>query len=596
MGSEWRASGSATERLVTAGPLHLAPCPPDLVLRLPAYQLRADGPDVFCNFVVPTPPGGVRYVRGLQFRSGNRAVHHANIRVDATPASRSLDAGDPAPGYEGVIARTADFPDGHFLGWTPGQIAPALSDELSWRLDPGADVVVQLHLRPTGKPEEIAPVIGLYFGDRPPSRRPTALRLGRQDLEIQPGVPGQVVRDSFVVPVDVEVHAVQPHAHYRARALDAWATLPDGSRRALIRIADWDVNWQDRYSYAAPFWLPAGTRLTLEYVFDNTAANPRNPDRPPIRARWGWRSNDEMADLWLQVMTRSESDRARLAREPNHVHLRNDAAGIYLALGQPAKALTHFQAVTQLQRDAAPAWFNEGVALEAMGRRADARSRYRDALTRDAGYSPAHNNLGTLLLRDGMVPEARTPRPRRASRKRRGGSPSGCSLRRFLTTPPRLMLWQAPSRHSAVSMRPSDWPAPPKPRRLPMLPRCARRFACVWRSIARARRSPFRDDPSLPAPQALPAPLSQLEAELRCQLHHPRLERIRQVLPRIPERRRIHLRVVGAVVLVVGGVEDLGDAGNFIPPGSLMSFDTRRSMRCSGKPLRALRGTTSPIK
>ncbi len=401
--------------------------PPDLVLRLPAYQLRADGPDVFRNFVVPTPPGGVRYVRGLQFRAGNRAVHHANIRVDATPASRSLDAGDPAPGYEGVIARTADFPDGHFLGWTPGQIAPALSDELSWRLEPGADVVVQLHLRPTGKPEEIAPVIGLYFGDRPPSRRPTALRLGRQDLDIQPDVPGQVVRDSFVVPVDVEVHAVQPHAHYRARALDAWATLPDGSRRALIRIADWDMNWQDRYSYAAPFWLPAGTRLTLEYVFDNTAANPRNPDRPPIRARWGWRSNDEMADLWIQVMTRSEADRARLsrdagikmlredavgsevllAREPNHVNLRNDAAGIYLALGQPAKALTHFQAVTQLQRDAAPAWFNEGVALEAMGRRADARSRYRDALTRDAGYSPAHNNLGTLLLREGMVDEAR---------------------------------------------------------------------------------------------------------------------------------------------------------------------------------------------
>ena len=401
--------------------------PPDLVLTLPPYQLPAGGPDLFRNFVVPTALDGAHFVRGLQFRAGNRAVHHANIRVDATHASRLLDAADPEPGYEGVIARSADFPDGHFLGWTPGQIAPTLSDDLSWQLAADTDVVVQLHLKPTGKVEVIAPVIGLYFGDRPPTRRPTALRLGRQDLDILPAVPGQVVRDSFIVPVDVEVHAVQPHAHYRAQSVAAWATLPDGSRRALLRIADWDVNWQDRYSYTVPFWLPAGTRVMLEYVFDNTAANPRNPDRPPTRARWGWRSSDEMADLWIQVMTRSDADRARLvrdveakmlrddavgsevllAREPDHVNLRNDVAGIYLALGQPARALPHFRAVTQLRPHSAAAWFNEGVALEAMGRLEEARSRYRDAVTRDAGYSPAHNNLGTLWLREGKVDEAR---------------------------------------------------------------------------------------------------------------------------------------------------------------------------------------------
>jgi len=91
--------------------------------------------------------------------------------------------------------------------------------------------------------------------------------------------------------------------------MDAWATLPGGERRSLIRIPDWDMNWQDRYLYAKPFWLPAGTRLSLD-VFDNSETNRRNPDRPPARATWGWRSSDEMADLWIPGPQRHD----RLAR------------------------------------------------------------------------------------------------------------------------------------------------------------------------------------------------------------------------------------------------------------------------------------------
>ena len=401
--------------------------PPDLVVRLPAYTLRADGQDVFRIFSVPVPLTSARFVKGMHFRPGNRAVHHANIRVDASSASRGLDEADPLPGYEGMIARSADFPDGHFLGWTPGQVAPVLSGALAWRLEGGADLVVQLHLRPSGKVEQIAPVIGLYFGDEPAVTTPTAIRLGRQDLDVPAGATRYLVSDSFVLPVDVEVRAAQPHAHYRATAMAAWATLPGGERRSLIRITDWDMNWQDRYLYAEPFWLPAGTRLSLEYLFDNSDANPRNPDRPPVRATWGWRSSDEMADLWIQVLTRTDADRARLRqasgikmqtedavgsevllqREPNHVNLRNDAAALYLAIGQPDKALAHFAAVTALRPESASAWFNEGVALEALGRREEARSRYAQALARDATYSAAHNNLAAVLLKEGRVADAR---------------------------------------------------------------------------------------------------------------------------------------------------------------------------------------------
>jgi tetratricopeptide (TPR) repeat protein len=428
----WARSGAALDvpadlPMGATTDVELAVPPPDAIVQLPAYRLRADGADVFRNFVVPVPGDRTRFVRGVVFRPHGRAVHHANIRVDPTRASRQLDDADPEAGYEGLILRSADFPDGHFLGWTPGQIAPVVDDDLAWALQEGSDLVVQLHLRPTGRVEEVAPTIGVYFTDRPPARRPVMLRLGRQTLAIPAGAASYRVEDSFVLPVDVALRVVQPHAHFRAREVDAWAALPDGSRQPLLRIADWDARWQDRYRYRAPVGLPAGTRIVAAYVFDNSAANPRNPVQPPALAEWGWRTSDEMGDVWFQMLSASDGDRARLnhearrkmlnedalgcevllRREPDHVPLRNDAGSIYMALDRPAEALRHFEAVTRLRPGVASAWFNEGVALEALGRTEAAASRYADALKRQPDYSAALNNLGALWLRAGRIDIAR---------------------------------------------------------------------------------------------------------------------------------------------------------------------------------------------
>src|SRR5204863_9453162 len=145
------------------------------------------------------------------------------------------------------------------------------------RLDAGNDLVVQLHFRPTGRTERIQPSIGLYLTTVPPTRLPAILRLGRQDLDIPPGAGRYRVSDSYVLPVDAEVQAIQPHAHYRAREVRGIATLPDGTTRWLIFIKDWDFRWQHVYRYVAPFMLPRGTTLSVRYTFDNSADNPRNP-------------------------------------------------------------------------------------------------------------------------------------------------------------------------------------------------------------------------------------------------------------------------------------------------------------------------------
>jgi tetratricopeptide (TPR) repeat protein len=396
---------------------------PDMVLTLAPYMLRADGPDVFRNFVVTVPGSGTLWVRGVEFRPRSRGVHHANIRVDPTTASRQLDAADPDGGYEGLILRSADFPSGHFLGWTPGQSPPLAPPELAWPLRAGTDLVVQLHMRPIGRQEHIEPIIGLYLSRTPGTKRPSIVRLGKQNLDIPAGASNYTVTDDFVLPVDAQVLAIQPHAHYRAHDVRVWAESLDGTRRPLLHIARWDFAWQDQYRYASPFWLTAGTRIVMEYHFDNSEQNPHNPDHPSQRVGWGWRSADEMADVWVQIMARSDVDGEAFDREsrrkmlsedaigsellasryPGQASVRNDAALIYLSLGRPADALRHFSAVTELEPASAVAWYNEGTVLELLRRPQDAAERYRRAIELNPRYSAAHNNLGNLLIAGGQA-------------------------------------------------------------------------------------------------------------------------------------------------------------------------------------------------
>jgi tetratricopeptide (TPR) repeat protein len=392
---------------------------PDLVVRPPAYTLTSEGTDVFRIFVIALPVSQRRFVRGLEFRPGNRVVHHANIRIDRTSASRRFDDEDPAPGYDGLIARSAGYPDGHFLGWTPGQAAPLLPKGLAWTLQPGSDLVVELHMQPSGKAEIVQPAIGLFFGDDPPERTPAMLRLGRQALDIPPGESRYTSTDSFVLPVDAEVQAVQPHAHYLAREVRGTARLPDGTVRSLISIKDWDFRWQQVYRYAEPLRLPRGTTLSMEFVYDNSAANLRNPSRPPKRVGWGQRSADEMGDLWIQVLTRDARDLAmlnaqfrpkalsedvvgyesRIKAEPASAALHDDAALLYLDLGRPAEAVRHFEVAASMKPDSPAAHFNLGTALTVSGRIDDAIARYRKALALRPDYAVAHNNLGAIFFR-----------------------------------------------------------------------------------------------------------------------------------------------------------------------------------------------------
>lgn len=427
----WAASGASEGPAPAAAPRLTAGWqlgPPDLVVTLPdPFMLPADGADLFRIFVLPLPVEIRRFVRGLEFHPGDAAVvHHVNIRLDRTPASRARDREDPAPGYDGLLTRTAVFPDGHFLGWTPGQTAPLLPDGLAWALEPGTDLVLQAHMQPNGRPAAVQPAVGLYFTEVAPTHRLSMLRLGRQDLDIPPGEAAYTVSDRFTLPVGVDLHALQPHAHYRAREIVGDATLPDGRLVPLIHIRDWNFRWQHLYRFAAPPFLPAGTTVSMRYTYDNSAANPRNPSQPPVRAPWGQRSFEEMGDLWLQVEARSADDLAALnrafrpkavredlvgyesliRRAPDDVGLHDDAAVLYLELGDFAAAAAHWREGVRLQPTVPSAHFNLASTLALAGDRAAARVSLERALQLDDRYARAHTGLGRLLLVDGEAAAA----------------------------------------------------------------------------------------------------------------------------------------------------------------------------------------------
>ena len=207
---------------------------PDAIVKAEKpYQLPAGGNDQYWNFIFRDPVKHTRWLKGMEVRPGDKhVVHHANVLVDRMESARAQES-SPGAGFGGMeikIESEAFDPDSHFLFWKPGTIPYTEPEGMALRLDPGTDLVLNIHLQPSGKAELVQPSLGLYFTDQPATRFPMLLQLENdQKLDIPPGEKNFVVTDEFTMPVDVELLAIYPHAHYLGKDLEAFATFPDGT-------------------------------------------------------------------------------------------------------------------------------------------------------------------------------------------------------------------------------------------------------------------------------------------------------------------------------------------------------------------------------
>ncbi len=434
---------------------------PDVVVTLERpFHVGARTDDVYRNVVFRAPLTTDAFVRAVEFKTNGAPIHHAVIRVDSTSVSRRLDGQDGQPGFDGMSFDGVQDPPGQFIGWAPGRGPIVSPDNMAWKLAKGTDLVVELHLAPSGRAADIQPSIGLFLTSTPPTRTAVVGKLTSKTIDIPAGERAYVVTDTFELPVDADLMSVYPHAHYLATDMQASAILPDGSTRQLIHIKRWSFHWQQDYRYATPLPLPRGTKLTMRYTYDNSPANTANPRRPPVRVQIGSRSVDEMAELTVQLLPKMPSDTALLARafelqqqratvamaemraknEPSNARYQAFLGAGYVEAGRFADAIAPLQTAVRLDPSLASAHgdlgsallgvnrvseavaeltratelspkdevlaFNLGNALDRANRVAESEAAFRRALALNPDYPDAHINLGASLLARGQRAEA----------------------------------------------------------------------------------------------------------------------------------------------------------------------------------------------
>ncbi|MBL8826625.1 MAG: cytochrome c, partial [Planctomycetaceae bacterium] len=208
---------------------------PDLVLQLPEpIDVPATGRDLYINVILPLKVPTGKYLKAIEFHPGNRrVVHHAVLFNDATGKSRELDAADPKMGFERVTP-PGKFLPGTMAIWTPGRNPLPLPAGLSMPWPEGSDLVLNLHLHPSGKPEQEQSTVGVFFTDEAPQRSMIDLTLIDTKIDIPPGEKAFVTTDSITLPFDMDAQMIFPHMHLIGKQMRVSAKLPDGAVKILL--------------------------------------------------------------------------------------------------------------------------------------------------------------------------------------------------------------------------------------------------------------------------------------------------------------------------------------------------------------------------
>ena len=297
---------------------------PDLILEAPADTVvNATGRDLFRVQVFPTNLPEDKYIVAIEVKPGNpRVVHHTLQLIDTSGRARKMQDEaakgkqpefDSGPGYK-VNMGWGFLPDrtGLLGGWAPGMLPKKLPDGVGQRLPKGADIAVQTHYHRTGKVEKDRTRIGLYFADKPVTERFMSLPAAGLFAVIPAGSKNFKVDSSWEVTADTVLYRMTPHMHLIGKDIELLATLPGEKEKSLIRIPEWDYNWQEQYELKEPMKLPKGTVLRVRATYDNSTDNPHNPNSPPALVRIGEQTTNEMCFVFLGMSSGTRNTRLLL--------------------------------------------------------------------------------------------------------------------------------------------------------------------------------------------------------------------------------------------------------------------------------------------
>lgn len=280
---------------------------PDLIVQ-PAkdFEIPATGEDIYRCFVLPTDLPKDVYISAIEYRPGNRrVVHHVLSYVDISGEGRKKDAKDPGEGYACFAGPGVEV-HGDLGGWAPGNEPSFLPEGIGRSLPKGADVVMQVHYHPSGKPETDRTQMGLYFSKKPVKQTLHWTWAAQFDMQLPPGKDAIKIDVEREIPADVTALAATPHMHLLGKQMSMSVTFPDGKVQDLVRIGDWDFNWQNTYYFEKPINIPRGSKLRVVGTYDNSSKNPRNPNNPPKLVTWGEATTDEMCIGFLAIVKQGQ--------------------------------------------------------------------------------------------------------------------------------------------------------------------------------------------------------------------------------------------------------------------------------------------------
>ena len=254
---------------------------PDLVVQLPEpVRIKATGTMPYKFVIAETTLEEDKWVQGYEIVPTDRSVvHHVIVNVHQKGAERIRDR------EEGI--------GGYWAAYVPGNSGQLYPNGFARKLPAGATVSFQIHYTPNGVATQDQLKMGLVFAKSEPQYVITTIPLADSDLNIPPGVADHVESISRPVANDTHVMAYMAHMHVRGKSFNFELTTPDGKKETLLDIPRYDFNWQLRYEYGEPRVIPAGSRVKVTAVFDNSENNPANPD-PKKTVHWGQQTFDEM--------------------------------------------------------------------------------------------------------------------------------------------------------------------------------------------------------------------------------------------------------------------------------------------------------------
>lgn len=253
---------------------------PDLVLKLPAFDVPATGTIDYQRYTIANTTGRDLWIRASDTLPGDRSVvHHVLVGVF-----------DPKlPERERLVRASS----GELGAYVPGN-GPVMYPQGTGVLVPkDCSFAFQMHYTSSGKAARDETRVGFYFAKEPPQYEFKTAVLFKPTIKIPANNKAYTDSTTYDFPREAIVYSLTPHAHYRGSASNFVARYPDGREELLLSVPKYDFNWQTTYSLTTPKRIPAGTRIVHSTTYDNSAQNPANPD-PNREVPWGEQSWDEM--------------------------------------------------------------------------------------------------------------------------------------------------------------------------------------------------------------------------------------------------------------------------------------------------------------